>query len=135
MKQGIGQSDPVQNSVEISVMPGRNGGTLLRGSNFRNKGGGRTKSEVRAMCLEGFGEAVPEIIAIATGKRRVRVVDQISAFDKLGKYGLDKVTVLVPDQLAYALAEVLAEDERIPSEALESIIRNVFGRFKELEER
>jgi hypothetical protein len=124
-----------ENSVGITVMPGRNGGTLLRGSNFGNRGGGRIKSNVRAMCLEGFAEAVPEVIAIATGKRKkVSAAEQISAFDKLGKHGLGKATILMPDEFVEALVDAVVEEERISAEVAHAFVHSLIAKLKMLQE-
>lgn len=49
-----------EKSVEKSVMPGRNGGTLRRGGNT-TPGTGRPKNEIREAARRDFEEAMPLI--------------------------------------------------------------------------
>ena len=69
----------------MSVMPGRNGGTLRRGGN-NTPGTGRPKSEVRAACAKGFDERISLLQGFADDPN-LSPAERLKALDLLGKYG------------------------------------------------
>jgi hypothetical protein len=81
----------VENSVDNTVQPGKNGGKLRKG-NPGNKGGtGRPPAEIRQRCADGFDRHIATAEAILNSPDASNT-DKIRALDVLGKYaGLQKI--------------------------------------------
>lgn len=84
-------------SVEKSVMPGKNGGTLNRGGNT-TPGTGRPKSAIREKCAGSFEQRIKVAEEILDDPSSTNA-DKIRALDLLGKYaGLQQTDITTNDQ-------------------------------------
>ena len=90
--------------VDQKTMPGRNGGTLMRGGYH---GGGRPKAEIRRSLREVFDKGIPEIERIMLeGEKEA---DRIRAMELAGKYGVGAPKVGYDEELVDELAKLCAE--------------------------
>ena len=104
----------------------------LTPGNPGNKGGGRPKNRIRELCAEGFAKALPRIIKIASGEEDgVTPGESVNGFDKLGKYGLGEAKTVVPEEIITAFAEVLADEQSIPSELIPILVQKLIDKLKD----
>ena len=105
----------------------------LTPGNPGNKGGtGRPKNRIRELCAEGFKKALPRIIDIAAGDADgVSPGESVQGFNALGKYGVGEARVVLPDEFATALVDVLGDDERIKTEWIPEIVQNLIDKLKD----
>jgi hypothetical protein len=81
----------VEKSVDKTVQPGNNGGTLRRGNPGNKGGSGRPPAEIRQRCADGFYRHISKAEQILNAKDASNA-DKIRALDVLGKYaGLQKI--------------------------------------------
>lgn len=114
----------------MATQPGRNGGTLNVGN--PGGGGGRPKERIRRKFREIMEKGIPALEKIATGEADgVTPGETIKAIDVAGKYGLGEAKVLLPEEFAAALAEVLTEHPKVDPEIVPEIIEKLIERLKE----
>lgn len=113
----------------------KHGGALLSGGVPGNKGGGRYPDRIKQILQEGMFEAAPSIVQLAKGGEHVSAGDQISAFDKLGKYGVGEAKTNTGDDLLNAAADaLLLKDDQgcylVPEPIQEAIMRAITEKLK-----
>lgn len=113
-------------SAEPEKIPQKHGGALLSGGKPGNKGGpGRPPSGLREACREIFEGSLENLKTIAQGTAKRPFMgdevpplfsEQIKAIDTAGKYGLGEAKVVVPEELAGLVADVLASCDFLTDE-------------------
>jgi hypothetical protein len=111
--------------------PGGTPQNLKQGENWGNKGGGRPSSAMRAAARDGFDAVITLIQHAIETKQELSLGELSRALDILGKYGLGEQKVILPEELINAIAEVLADDERIPSECIPDVTAKLIQRLGE----
>jgi hypothetical protein len=97
-----------ETSVETSVMPGRNGGTLRAGGGNPQRNGGRPKNEIRAAAMVDFEAAMPLIRETALNLDHPHWKTAIDTLVKVA--GLQQTDVTSNDKAIETL-RVVFEDE------------------------
>lgn len=81
----------------------KEGGALLRGGNYGNRGGGRPRSVVRAASQLAYEERIP-VLALIADDPRSKDGDRIRAVDALGKHAGVSKEEAIPRELVRLLA-------------------------------
>jgi hypothetical protein len=113
-----------EKSVEKSVMPGRNGGTLKRGGNT-TPGTGRPKNEIREAARRDFEAAMPLIAEVALNlehpnwKTAIDTLVKVAGLQQIDQTSGDKpiepgATVVIGKDVP--LADVLASIKALKGE-------------------
>jgi hypothetical protein len=58
------------------------------------------------------------------------LTDMMRAFDRCAKYSLPELEAVVDERLIHALAEVLAEDKRVPFECIGDVTAALVAKLK-----
>lgn len=109
---------------------------LLPGGMPGNKGGtGRPPSQLRAAMRDILAKhGIEKLEKIVSGTEDgVSPSESLKGIEVCGKFGLGEAKQVVPEEVCNAIAEVLAEDERIPAEAIPDIVDKLIARLKEAE--
>jgi hypothetical protein len=92
-----------------------------------NRGGGRIAEYIRDILREGLEEAAPKIAKVMNGEAPVPGLpdpeygDMAKAWEFGAKHSLPELEKVVEEKFIFAVAEALAEDERIPFECIQDI--------------
>lgn len=101
----------------------------LKPGNFGMRpGSGRETAEIRDILRAATKQSAPLIAKIATGKSPYEEMEYtptadeiLKAFDRCAKFSLPELEPVLEEKFIYVLAEVLAEDQRIPFECISDI--------------
>lgn len=114
---------------------GGNPENLLGGGVPGNKGGsGRPPSALRAHMREILEKrGLQKLEDIVSGQEDgVTPSESLKAIDICGKFGLGEAKQVMPDEMAEALAQTLAEFEEIPAEILPKITASLITKLQAL---
>lgn len=117
----------------------RVGGTpenLLPGGVEGNKGGtGRPPSQLRAAMRDILANhGIEKLERIVSGTEDgVSPSESLKGIEVCGKFGLGEAKQVVAEEVIQALAEVLAEDERIPEDCIGDITSKLIEKLKAIE--
>lgn len=92
-------------------------------------GGGRIAERIRDIYREGLEEAAPKVVNIMNGRKPFEEFcgpdpdysDMAKAWEFGAKNSLPQLEQIVEEKFIFAVAEVLAADERIPFECIGDI--------------
>lgn len=119
--------DRTNPNAQVPVkIPQPHGGALNSGGTPGNRGGGRPKQTARMTCREMFEMGLPTLNDIVHGDASSSNADKISAMNLFGKFGLGEQKVVVPEHLADALVQGLA-DEDLTEEQVSRIVEKTLG--------
>lgn len=123
--------------MELRI-PRHGRGRLLVGGMPGNKGGGRPPCQIKALCRQGFAEAVAGATKLAKGDRinentpKPSNADMIRALGVLGRYGFAETETVVPEEIAQAVANVL--NAHLPTDRVVAAIDALVKRLEECPE-
>ena len=110
---------------------------LTKGNSKLSQHAGRENAEIRAILRQGARDSAPLLVKIAMGQCPYDHMDltpspteMMTAMDKCLKYSLPELEPVLEETLVIALAEVLADDKRIPFECIGDITEALIQRLK-----
>jgi hypothetical protein len=99
--------------------------------------GSRENADVREILRAATLKSAPMIAKIARGENPFPDVeyapspgDMMRAFDRCARYSLPELEPVLEERFIHALAEVLAEDERVPFECIGDVVGALVGRLR-----